>query len=147
MLMHRLCPFSRLLPRQHLLHGTLLRIHAKARALHAISNIDHKILDNRHCRHFRRANRLRCHASNAATTRAEPSAAGSTSENVIQVLRARGLIQASHSTDAAKRSSILLLCTWSCLVSTVGRLAFSKLAKTRIQLEEGRDLQHTPADA
>ena len=61
----------------------------------------HSSLDSRLCVQFRRASRLTCCATDAANAAAKPSAANSTCENVIQLLRARGLIQVTARSYAA----------------------------------------------
>ena len=93
MLVHRLCPFSRLLPRQHCLAGPLLRMCSKGRTFHTKSHQLQSNLNDRLYGHFSRASRPSCSAANAANAAAKPSHAESSSENVIQLLRARGLIQ------------------------------------------------------
>ena len=93
MLVHRLCPLSRLLPRQHCLARPLLRLCLKGRTFYAKTHQGQSDLDSKLCGHFSRASRLSFSAANAANAAAKPSHAESSSENVIQLLRARGLIQ------------------------------------------------------
>ncbi len=113
MLVHRLCPFSRLLPRQHCLARPLLRLCTRGRPYHPNSHQAHSDLNGRLCGHLSRASRLSCCAANAATAAAKTSHAESSSENVIQLLRARGLIQVK----ARPLSCIILM---ACITSKHG---------------------------
>ena len=93
MLIHRLCPFSRMLPRHHCLASSLVSLRAQGKISYSKLHYSHKSLDSSPPRHLRPASRLKCCAANAASAAARPSSTEDSSENVIQLLRARGLIQ------------------------------------------------------
>ena len=94
MLVHRLCSLSGLLLRPRLAHGPLLRANLTGRALHTCHSSQHIAPSRRQLKDVRRAPRLVKCISGAAAVATEPSAAAApASENVIQLLRARGLIQ------------------------------------------------------
>ena len=94
MLVHRLCSLSGLLLRPRLAHGPLLRANLTGRALHTCHSSQHIAPSRRRFKDVRRAPRLVNCISGAAAVATQPSAAAATTaENVIQLLRARGLIQ------------------------------------------------------
>ena len=119
MLMHRLCPLSRLLPRRiPLVTSPFMPMHLKGRALHTPFPLQQPFFHRRQCRNTRRAACLRSCASAAPAVSNVAPVSAPTSENVIQLLRARGLIQVQAPSAIIEQSRFLMACMGACCLQS-----------------------------